>query len=100
MEAGDENKMKSEGVGIFNSKKLFRLLLLESNLAVSTGPTDPPLVISLLIPPLLLFISKLKGVALLLLLLLLGFDDRLIAPYYIRYSAHVSSRRPEVRPAN
>ena len=99
MEAGDENKMKSEGVGIFNSEKLFRLLLLESNLAVSTGPTDPPLVISLLIPPLLLFIRKLKDVALLL-LLLLGFDDRLIAPYYIRYSAHVSSLRPEVRPAN
>ena len=81
MEAGDENKMKSEGVGIFNSEKLFRLLLLESNLAVSTGPTDPPLVISLLIPPLLLFIRKLKDVALLL-LLLLGFDGRLIARYY------------------
>ena len=81
MEAGEENKMKSEGVGIFNSKKLFRLLLLESNLAVSTGPTDPPLVISLLIPPLLLFIRKLKDVALLL-LLLLGFDGRLIARYY------------------
>ena len=76
MEGGDENKVEREGVGIFNSERLSRLLLLKSNLAGPAGPTDlSPPVISLLIPPLLLlFISKLKGVALLLLLML--WDSR------------------------